>query len=118
VEPAPGDRREARVPVPLPGIVARARTGVCVADAPPLALGPARPQHPLAAAGEVGAHSSVTRYIWRSDRAPRKATRPASATRPGQVPPQLRPPMNPCLAASVTWVTGLIWATVCRQPVR
>ena len=47
VEAAPDDRREARVPVPLPGIARRARAGVGVADAPPLALRPARAEYTL-----------------------------------------------------------------------
>ena len=48
VEATPDDRREARVPVPLPWIAPGARAGVGVGNPVPLALGPACVEHAMA----------------------------------------------------------------------
>src|SRR5215218_11113813 len=101
LEAPPDDRREARVPVPLPRVPRGARPRVGVADATSLSLGVRGGEYPPAELRELRQYP--VRSMPRSARAPRTPTSPARATRPGQVPAQVTgSPMKPWRAASTT----------------
>ena len=79
-------------------------------------------EHPVAerrklarARARAPVHTAV-RCIPRKANAVSTARRPARASRPGQVSPQVTPPTNPWRAASTIWVAGLYLATVWSQP--
>src|SRR5262249_6147456 len=117
IEPPPDDRVEARVPIPLPGVVPRAWPRVAVVDAIALALDPVAAERLLGDAEDpIRRTHAVIRCIPRSAKKVKSAPSPIRASSPGQVSCQVTDPMKPWRAASTTWVTGLIRAIVWSQP--
>ena len=115
LEAPPDDRREAGVPVPLPGVAAGAGLRVGEAAAVAGALRPvaaqglarrSRPRPPLT--GRYVASRAAT-----ARRAPPAGRRTPGS--PARFPPQVTPPTNAWRVASITWVTGLILAIARSQ---